>query len=66
MFQLSNHVTLFTKNVFTKQQKLDLGTVDCYESFFEFLYADFAKEESTCINWSCTPDKKTTCKKINS
>ena len=47
------------------KQKIDLGDVKDYSSFFNCLTKKCGKEEdSTYISWKCTPDKETLCNDI--
>ncbi|XP_066932940.1 uncharacterized protein [Clytia hemisphaerica] len=47
------------------KQKIDLGDVKDYSSFFTCLTKKCGKEEeSTYISWKCTPDKVTLCNDI--
>jgi len=40
------------------------GEVSSYDSFFDHIYKDCQPEDTTYINWQCTPDRKTVCNSV--
>ena len=42
-----------------KQQNLELGNINTYETFFDFLNNSYEKESTTHLSWTCTPNKNT-------
>lgn len=49
---------------FAKKQNLDLGKINIYDIFFEFLTNSCEKESTTNLSWKCTPSKNTICTDI--
>ena len=47
-------------------QKIDLGTISNYTTFFDYLTNTCPSNETTYIDWSCTPSKDTVCGDISS
>ena len=45
----------------TNKQKIELGPVTDYYSFFTFLTQDCGESETTYIPWDCVSDKKSLC-----
>ena len=47
-----------------EKQKIDLGSITSYQSFFEYLTEKCQKEESSYISWECTTNKNSLCSEI--
>ena len=47
-----------------KKQNIDIGQVNDYSSFFNFIISECPTEELAYISCDCTPDKKTLCASI--
>ena len=47
-----------------KEQNLDLGNINTYVTFFDFLTNSCEKESTTYLSWKCIPNKNTICSDI--
>ena len=41
-----------------KKQNIDIGLLNDYSSFFNFITSECPTEDQAYISWDCTPDKK--------